>query len=49
MRVPRPQKSVKSRLNFHSTILGEKINWFRPKEKGELKKGAHDLKNQDAS
>jgi hypothetical protein len=41
---PRP-KSGELRLNLH----GVKINWFKPKEKNELKRRAYDLKNQDAS
>jgi len=43
---PRP-KSGESRLNLHGAILEEKFNWFKPK-KTELKRRAHDLKNQDA-
>jgi hypothetical protein len=37
----------KAKLTWHH--FGGKINWFQPKEnKTELKRRAHDLKNQDA-
>jgi hypothetical protein len=46
---PRP-KSGKSRLNLHCTILeGKSIGWKPPQRKKDLKRRAHDFKNQDAS
>jgi hypothetical protein len=42
---PRP-KSGKSRLNLHVTILKEKSIGSNSKNKKELEKIAHDLKNQ---
>jgi hypothetical protein len=40
-------KSDKLRLNLHGTCFEGKINQLRPKNRAL--KGAHDLKNQDAS
>jgi len=42
---PRP-KSSKLRLNLHGTCLGEKINWFGPKN--SAKRRAPDLENQES-
>ncbi len=51
MRGPRP-KSGKSRpnnLHGHQFQMGKSIGLNPEKKKGELKRRAHDLKNQDAS
>jgi hypothetical protein len=45
---PKPKKrQIDAKPTWHH--LRKKINWFKAKKEKELKRRAHDVKNQDAS